>query len=182
MGWNFLSIPKLQRLHRWSLGNKRNFTPQFIMDYLWLLDDYLSILWLKLCHVSKSGHRQRFLVVLSLLKTLCEYSTYVLYLSKRIYNIEYEYNETWWLIPLFSDLILNNDRQFIHPIWKNDNVINFDRYISFRLSNACLMEVKVNQNNGANGLCEWHIREEIHTTVLRYSTRNALVYHSKYVF
>ena len=29
MGWNYLSIPKLQRLHRWSLGMGKKFHPTF---------------------------------------------------------------------------------------------------------------------------------------------------------
>ena len=43
-------IPKLQRLHRWSLGWMSNSTPPF---YNWF--DYLSMLGLKLNHVSKRG-------------------------------------------------------------------------------------------------------------------------------
>ena len=30
VGWNYLSIPKLQRLHRWSLGNNKQFHPTLI--------------------------------------------------------------------------------------------------------------------------------------------------------
>ena len=51
MGWNYLSIPKLQRLNRWSLGMDKLFPP--------MLDNgcnYLSMLGLKLNHVSKKGH------------------------------------------------------------------------------------------------------------------------------
>ena len=40
VGWNYLSIPKLQRLHRSSLGM-----------------DYLSMLWLKLSNVNNRGPR-----------------------------------------------------------------------------------------------------------------------------
>ena len=52
MGWNYLSIPKLQRCNRWSLGMDKLFHPTLYQVY-----DYLSMLWLKLNHVSKSGHR-----------------------------------------------------------------------------------------------------------------------------
>ena len=52
MGWNYLSIPKLQRLFRWSLGMDKWFHPT-----LYLVCDYLSMLGLKLIHVSKSGPR-----------------------------------------------------------------------------------------------------------------------------
>ena len=39
MGWNYLSIPKLQRLHRWSLGMDKSFHPVqmrgFIQYHKW---------------------------------------------------------------------------------------------------------------------------------------------------
>ena len=52
MGWNYLSCPKLQRLHRWSLGMDKLFHPT-----LYWSCDYLSVLGLKLNHVSKRGPR-----------------------------------------------------------------------------------------------------------------------------
>ena len=51
MRWNYLSIPKLQRLHRWSLGMDKYFHP-----ILYNGCDYISMLGLKLNHVSKRGH------------------------------------------------------------------------------------------------------------------------------
>ena len=51
MGWNYLSIPKLQRCNRWSLGMYKLFHPT-----LYWACDYLSMLRLKLNHVSKRGH------------------------------------------------------------------------------------------------------------------------------
>ena len=51
MGWNYLSIPKLQRLHRWSLGMDKYFHLT-----LYRACDYLCMLGLKLNHVSKRGH------------------------------------------------------------------------------------------------------------------------------
>ena len=50
MGWNYLSVPKLQRLHRWSLVIDKWFHPTYDNGF-----DYLSMLWLKLIHVSKRG-------------------------------------------------------------------------------------------------------------------------------
>ena len=50
MGWNYLSIPKLQRCNRWSLGMDKWFHPKLC----WTCD-YLSMLGLKLNHVSKRG-------------------------------------------------------------------------------------------------------------------------------
>ena len=50
MGWNYLSIPKLQRCNRWSLG----MDTQFHLTLYWACD-YLSILGLKLNHVSERG-------------------------------------------------------------------------------------------------------------------------------
>ena len=52
MGWNYLSIPKLQRCNRWSLGMDE----QFHLRLNWACN-YLSMMGLKLIHVSKSGHR-----------------------------------------------------------------------------------------------------------------------------
>ena len=50
MGWNYLSFPKLQRLHRWSLGMYKLFHPTLYDGY-----NHLSMLRLKLIHVSKRG-------------------------------------------------------------------------------------------------------------------------------
>ena len=54
MGWNYLSIPKLQRLHRCSLGMDTQFHPTLY----WACNSF-SMLGLKLIHVSKRGHRKR---------------------------------------------------------------------------------------------------------------------------
>ena len=48
MRWNYLSIPKLQRLHRWSLGMDKLCQPTLSNGC-----NYLPILGLKLNHVSK---------------------------------------------------------------------------------------------------------------------------------
>ena len=48
VGWNYLSIPKLQRLHRWSLGMAKQFHPKLYWTYT-----YLSRLVLKLNYISK---------------------------------------------------------------------------------------------------------------------------------
>ena len=53
MVWNY--IPKLQRFHSWSLGIDKQFHPTI---YDWC--NYLSMLGLKLFHVSKRGHRGPF--------------------------------------------------------------------------------------------------------------------------
>ena len=52
MGWNYLSIPKLQWCNRWSLGINKYFISHFAGAC-----DYLSMLGLKLNHVSKRGPR-----------------------------------------------------------------------------------------------------------------------------
>ena len=52
MGWNYLSIHKLQRLHLWSLGMDKYFHPIFYKGC-----GYLFMLGLKLIHASKRGHR-----------------------------------------------------------------------------------------------------------------------------
>ena len=52
MGWNALSILKLQRLHRWSLGMDKLFHPTLHKGC-----NYLSMLGLKLIQVSKKGSR-----------------------------------------------------------------------------------------------------------------------------
>ena len=51
MGWNCLSIPKRQRLHRWSLGMDKWSHPTHYRAC-----DCLSMLGLGLNHVSKSDH------------------------------------------------------------------------------------------------------------------------------
>ena len=51
MGWNYLSIPKLQRCNCWSLGMDKLFHTT-----LYWACDYLSILGYKLNHVSKRGY------------------------------------------------------------------------------------------------------------------------------
>ena len=52
MGWNYISIPKLQRLHRWCLEMGKWFHPT---TYNWCY--YLCMPGLKLNHVSKRGSR-----------------------------------------------------------------------------------------------------------------------------
>ena len=54
MGWNYLSIPKLQWLHRWSLGMDKLFHPIHYNGC-----NYLCMLGLKLNHVSKRSPRQQ---------------------------------------------------------------------------------------------------------------------------
>ena len=51
MEWNYLSIPKLQRLHRWSLGMDKQFHSTHYNGC-----NHLSMLGLKLIHVCKRGH------------------------------------------------------------------------------------------------------------------------------
>ena len=53
MGWNYLSITKLQRWNRWSLGMEKQFHSTLSRAY-----DYLSMLGLglKLNHLSKRGY------------------------------------------------------------------------------------------------------------------------------
>ena len=53
MGWIYLSIPKLQRLHPWSLGMEKWFHPTLYNGC-----NYLSVLGLKLYHVRKRGPRR----------------------------------------------------------------------------------------------------------------------------
>ena len=50
MGWNCVSISKLQRLHLWSLGRDKSLHPTLYNGCT-----YLSVLGLKLIHVSKMG-------------------------------------------------------------------------------------------------------------------------------
>ena len=51
VGWNNLSIPKLQPLHRWSLGMNKEFHPTLYNGC-----NYLSMLELKFIHITKTGH------------------------------------------------------------------------------------------------------------------------------
>ena len=50
MGWNYLSIPKLQQLHRWSLGMNASHHPT-----LYWTCHYLSMLGFKLIHINKGS-------------------------------------------------------------------------------------------------------------------------------
>ena len=52
MGWNYFSILKLQQCNRWSLGMDKLFHTTFYQSC-----HYLSMLGLKLNHVSKRGPR-----------------------------------------------------------------------------------------------------------------------------
>ena len=52
VGWNCLSIPKLQWLHHWSLGMDTSFYPTLYNGW-----NYSSMLGLKLHHVSKRAPR-----------------------------------------------------------------------------------------------------------------------------
>ena len=54
MGWNHLSILKLKRLHSWSLEMDKSFHCTLFWAY-----HYLSMLGLKLFHVSKIGPREK---------------------------------------------------------------------------------------------------------------------------
>ena len=49
--WNYLSIPKLQRCNRWTLGMDKQFRHTHYNGC-----NYLSMLGLKLIHVSKRGY------------------------------------------------------------------------------------------------------------------------------
>ena len=48
--WIYLTIPKLQWLHHWSLGMDKYFHPT-----LYWACDYLSMMWLQLIYVNKRG-------------------------------------------------------------------------------------------------------------------------------
>ena len=52
MGWKYLSVPKLQRCSRWGLGMDKSFHPTHYDGW-----NYLSMLGLRLIHVSKGGHK-----------------------------------------------------------------------------------------------------------------------------
>ena len=104
MGWNYLSIPKLQRLHRWSLGMDKQFHPTvyYVCSYL---------LGLKLNHVSKRGHRgysdRKFSPI----------ATYELYLIWTVIFLVTEddyiryWIGSWWILKGFQALV-NFERFF----------------------------------------------------------------------
>ena len=50
MGWNYISIPRFQRLHRWSLGMDQQFHPTHYNG-----SNYLSMLRLQLYHSVKGA-------------------------------------------------------------------------------------------------------------------------------
>ena len=53
MGWNYLSIPKLQLLHRWNLGKDELFHPTFDNGC-----NYLVVLGLDYIHIITLWHEQ----------------------------------------------------------------------------------------------------------------------------
>ena len=55
MRWNYLPVPKLQWLYRWSLGMDKQYHPTLYNGC-----NYLSMLGSKLIHVSKMGPRPPF--------------------------------------------------------------------------------------------------------------------------
>ena len=55
VGWKYVSISKLQRLHRWSLGWIRNFIPHFLMNAnTYSCCDYFFFMLVKGSHVIKN--------------------------------------------------------------------------------------------------------------------------------
>ena len=76
MGWNCLTISKLQCLHSWSLGMDKQF---HLTHYNGC--NYLSILGLKLIHVSKWGHWTG----------LCLVFNYMVFSHSVFFNILYIY-------------------------------------------------------------------------------------------
>ena len=76
MGWNYLSIPKLQWLHHWSLGMDKQFHPTLYNGC-----NYLSMLGLKLNRVSKRGYWPDWRIWLSLVQMMvcCLYDTELLF-------------------------------------------------------------------------------------------------------
>ena len=54
--WNYSSIPKHQRCNRWSLGMDKLFHPTLYNKH-----NYLSLLGLKLKHITKRGPRRRWI-------------------------------------------------------------------------------------------------------------------------
>ena len=90
MGWNYLSIPKLQRCNRWSLGMDKLFHPILYNGYY-----YLSMPGLKLNHVSKRGHGTYYVMVFEdiahcprdRLSITAWYAIFVALATFRIYHI-----------------------------------------------------------------------------------------------
>ena len=99
MGWNYLSIPKLQRLHRWSLGMDKLFHPTLYNEC-----NYLSMLGLKLNQVSKTGPRKAWQETGCVVahnpisdKSGCSHYN----ISSHIWI--YIYIKTWYSIPIRSN-------------------------------------------------------------------------------
>ena len=77
VGWDYLSIPKHQRLHHWSLGKDKKFHST-LNDRC----DYISKPVLKLSHVNKRGHWR-----LRAYEQLHVFHTYFRFVYENIYVI-----------------------------------------------------------------------------------------------
>ena len=88
-GINYLSIPKLQRCNRWSLGMDKHFYPTLCNGCY-----YLSIVGLTLSHVSKnshgSEHSQKYLRMQIFIAYILEHFTCIhsmkMYIAQIIYT------------------------------------------------------------------------------------------------
>ena len=105
MGWNYLSIPKLQWLYRWSLGMGKWSHPTLE----WTCD-YSSMLRLKLNHVSKMGPRGH--VATSCVYVIC----YILHTASPSVSTLLEIKV---VTPPFEALKSISDRIFVFPVGWN---------------------------------------------------------------
>ena len=97
MGWNYLSIPKLQRCNRWSLGMDE----QFHSTLYWACNK-LSMLGLKLNHVSKRGYCYLTFVTRTCLESLISWQPNT--------KNAFKYHLFVWFTHGASFLKLNNTR------------------------------------------------------------------------
>ena len=92
MGWNYLSIPKLQRCNRWSLGMDKQFHPTFYNGC-----NYLSMLGLKLNHVSKRGPK-------------CQQTNLELYGEINCCQTTTKHDKAWVVCIIFGMCLLQNNK------------------------------------------------------------------------
>ena len=122
MGWNNLSIPKLQRLHRWSLGMDKLFHPTSYNGC-----NHLSMLGLKLNHVSKMGHCS-LRVMICRFRT-CHVKLYLLnnrsagsYCSQPTWHT-HDDGMKWELFPCFWPIVMGIHRSPVDSTHKKSVIV-----------------------------------------------------------
>ena len=111
MWWNYWSIPKLQRFHRWSLGMDKYFST------LYWIYDYLSMPVLNLNHISdRDSKNSKRLHVFIMTEILCKSSYFLNNLSEPSSHVTHLEIQMQWIISLDVIPVLTMRSQQIFSI------------------------------------------------------------------